>query len=135
MKYIFRSEVDLTFFVVIGLNLFVTLVILLIFKSYFGVAIIGLVVLIIVLLTRSTKYTIDVEQQTLTISSLFNQARLDINKITSINKSSSFLASASASLNRIDIRYLKSSHIISPQKRKHFISILQDINPDIIVNI
>lgn len=63
-----------------------------------------------------------------------NNLSIPISAITKIQKTSSWLASPAASLDRIEILYGKwNSVVISPKDKKGLIAALQSINPKIIV--
>jgi hypothetical protein len=82
-------------------------------------------------LSKTTQYIIN-ENQLLVKSTWIVNERIDISKITKIEKSNSILSSPALSLDRLLVRYNKYDEVlISPKEKKEFIDELLKINPNI----
>lgn len=92
------------------------------------ILILSLIFIIYILL--SNRYTI--EQKELKIRGGFISEKIDINKITKIEKTFNILASPASSLDRLQINYNNGNTIlISPKNKLKFIEELKKINPNI----
>lgn len=91
--------------------------------------------LVIINIYTNTYYTIDDEKLTLRVKSGFLvDSKYDINKITKIRNTRTWLSSPALSMDRIEIsvgRYNKV--VISPQNKAQFISHLTSLNPNITI--
>ena len=91
--------------------------------------------LIIIDIYTKTYYTIDDDKHTLKVKSGFLvNNKYDINKITKIRNTRTWLSSPALSMDRIEItigRYNKV--VISPENKAQFISHLTSLNPNILV--
>lgn len=78
----------------------------------------------------STHYTISGD--TLTVKSILLCEKININDITKISHTRTWLSAPALSLNRIELRYNRGHTIvISPRNESSFISQLRTINPSI----
>lgn len=103
--------------------------------KWFGYLIFISILLLVVFISKSTKYIIN--ENLLTIKSLFVvNTKIDISTIRKIEKTSSILSSPALSLDRIAIRYNKFDEIyISPKEKQLFIDEMLKINPNIEIKI
>ena len=81
----------------------------------------------------NTYYTIDEEKLTLKIKSgILVDTKLDINKITKIRKTRTWLSSPALSMDRLEITTDKHKKaVISPKNKSQFITHLLTLNPNI----
>lgn len=88
---------------------------------------------LIINIYTNTYYTIDEEALTLKVKSGFLvNSKYNINKITHIRKTNTWLSSPALSLDRIEITIDKYNKVvISPKDKAQFIAHLQAINPNI----
>lgn len=88
---------------------------------------------LIINIYTNTYYTIDEETLTLKVKSGFLvNSKYNINKITRIRKTSTWLSSPALSLDRIEITTGRYNRVvISPKDKAQFIAHLQAINPNI----
>jgi hypothetical protein len=78
-----------------------------------------------------TRYKVEEIQLKVNCSFIVNTA-VDINSISKIQRSNSFLSSPATSFDRIEIIYNKfESLIISPAEKQSFVETLKQINPKI----
>ena len=79
-------------------------------------------------------YTIEGEVLQVRVGHFLKQ-NFDIGKMTEINKSRTILSSPAASLDRIELRFGSDYPlVISPRRKKEFISHLLSVNPNIKVD-
>ncbi len=94
-------------------------------------------VFLIINIYTNTYYSIDEDKLTLRIKSGFIiNYKYDINKITKIRSTRTWLSSPALSLDRIELtigRYNKV--VISPKHKAQFINHLKALNPDILVEV
>ena len=91
--------------------------------------------LIVAHIYTSTYYNIDDDSHTLNVKSgvIYNY-KYDINKITKIRHTRTWLSSPALSLDRIEITIGKYNKVvISPRDKAQFIRHLQSLNPSIII--
>ena len=83
----------------------------------------------------NTFYTIDEKKQILRVKSgVFVDSKYDINKITSVRETHTWLSSPALSLDRLEIKIgEKRKVIISPNNKTEFINHLLKLNPKIMV--
>ncbi|MBS7332625.1 MAG: PH domain-containing protein [Weeksellaceae bacterium] len=98
-----------------------------------GTIVIGILFIFMTYLLFSTVYTIDSYSKKLVIQSGFIfHKKIDIEHIKAIKKSRSWISSPALSIDRIEISYnTYDSVLISPKNREQFIQELQQINPNI----
>ena len=94
-------------------------------------------VFLIINIYTNTYYTIDEETLTLKVKSGFIvNSKYNINKITRIRKTNTWLSSPALSLDRIEITTGRYNRVvISPKDKAQFIAHLQAINPNISVEL
>lgn len=86
---------------------------------------------LILIFSKTTRYII-IENQLIVKSTWIVNERIDISKITKIEKSNSVLSSPALSLDRLSVRYNKYDEVlISPKEKKAFIDELLKANPNI----
>lgn len=96
--------------------------------GYLGMA---LIVLVVLFVSKTTRYIIDENQLTVKSMWIVNN-KIDISKIRKVEKSSSVLSSPALSLDRILIRFNKFDEVyISPSEKQSFVKDLLEVNPDI----
>jgi len=99
--------------------------------EWIGLLGLGLVVGLILVLSKTTRYIIN-ENQLIVQSAWIVNERIDIFKISKIEKSNSVLSSPALSLDRLRIRYNRYDEIlISPKEKNEFLDELLKINPAI----
>lgn len=139
---IYRSKIDLRLLLFIIVSLLCSLLIPIITDPHMSTTILLLLILsitapslIIVNIYTKTYYTVDNENLTLRVKSGFLvDSKYDINKITKIRNTRTWLSAPALSMDRIEItigRYNKV--VISPKDKVQFISHLTSLNPRIIV--
>lgn len=103
--------------------------------EWFGYLLLGLIVMFIVFVSKTTRYIINENQLIVKCMFIVNE-RIEINKIRKIEKTNSILSSPALSLDRIAIKYNKFDDIyISPKEKQLFVEELLKINPEIVVAI
>lgn len=134
---IFRSKVDSSFYVLLGMQALVSTIIpLIVAKSIVGTVLIGALFVFLFKLLHSIKYSIDLNNSVIHISGfIFYNYTVSINSVKSISKNKSVKSAPAASFDRISLDTKHKSYIISPQNQKEFIHLLKQINPSIEVNI
>lgn len=97
-----------------------------------GTIVIVVLFVFITYLLLSTVYTINNNSKKLVVKSGYFYRKIDIEHIKTIKKSKSWISSPALSIDRIEISYNKyDSVLISPKNREQFIQELQQINPNI----
>lgn len=97
-----------------------------------GTIVIVVLFVFITYLLLSTVYTINNNSKKLVVKSGYFYRKIDIEHIKTIKKSKSWISSPTLSIDRIEISYNKyDSVLISPKNREQFIQELQQINPNI----
>lgn len=127
---VFKSKIDWWFGLFLVYPIFMSIKNILEGKLY---GLIGLctVVGLILIFSKTTRYIIN-ENQLIVKSTWIVNERIDISKITKIEKSNSILSSPALSLDRLRIRYNKYDEVlISPKEKKAFIDELLKVNPNI----
>ena len=131
---VFKSKIDLWFGLVLVYPIFVSIKSLL-FGEWIGLIGLGVVVGLILFLSKTTRYIIN-ENQLIIKSTWIVNVRIDISKITKIEKSNSVLSSPALSLDRLRIRYNKYDEIlISPKEKNEFIDQLLKFNSNIEIKV
>ncbi|NHM01964.1 PH domain-containing protein [Flavobacterium difficile] len=99
--------------------------------NLYGLIGLSVVVGLILIFSKTTRYII-IENQLIVKSTWIVNERIDISKITKIEKSNSVLSSPALSLDRLSVRYNKYDEVlISPKEKKAFIDELLKANPNI----
>lgn len=99
--------------------------------NLYGLIGLSVVVGLILIFSKTTRYII-IENQLIVKSTWIVNERIDISKITKIEKSNSVLSSPALSLDRLSVRYDKYEEVlISPKEKKAFIDELLKANPNI----
>lgn len=97
-----------------------------------GTIVIVVLFVFITYLLLSTVYTINNNSKKLVVKSGYFYRKIDIEHIKTIKKSKSWISSPALSIDRIEISYNKyDSVLISPKNREQFVQELQQINPNI----
>ena len=104
-------------------------------SEWYGYMGLFIIILLIIIASKVTKYIISENQ--LTIQCFFYvNAKIDILKIKKIEKTNTILSSPALSFDRIRINYNKYGEIfISPKEKQTFINQLLEINPNIQISI
>jgi Bacterial PH domain len=105
--------------------------------DFLGYFVLALLILIIVIVSKTTRYIINVEKMTLNVKSMYivNDV-IDITKIRKIEKTNSILSAPALSLDRLLVKYNKFDEVyISPKEKQIFIEELLKINSTIEVAI
>ena len=127
---IFKSKIDWWFGLILVYPIFLSITALL-EGEWIGLLGLAGVVGFILILSKTTQYIINENQLIVKSTWIVNQ-RIDISKITKIEKSNSILSSPALSLDRLLVRYNKYDEIlISPKEKIEFIDELLKINPNI----
>ncbi|WP_329805546.1 PH domain-containing protein [Flavobacterium facile] len=127
---VFKSKIDWWFGLVLVYPIFLSIKSML-EGEWIGLLGLGVVVGLILVFSKTTRYIIN-ENQLIVKSTWIVNERIDISKITKIEKSNSVLSSPALSLDRLRIRYNKYDEIlISPKEKKEFTDELLKINPAI----
>lgn len=127
---VFKSKIDWWFGLVLVYPIFVSIKSML-FGEWIGLLGLGVVVGLIFVFSKTTRYIIN-ENQLIVKSTWIVNERIDISKITKIEKSNSILSSPALSLDRLRIRYNKYDEVlISPKEKKAFIDEVLKINPNV----
>jgi Bacterial PH domain len=127
---IFKSKIDWWFGLILVYPIFLSITAIL--KGEW-IGLLGLVGVVgfILILSKTTQYIIN-ENQLIVKSTWIVNERIDISKITKVEKSNSILSSPALSLDRLLVRYNKYDEVlISPKEKKEFIDELLKINPAI----
>jgi hypothetical protein len=127
---VFKSKIDWWFGLILVYPIFLSITALL-EGEWIGLLGLAGVVGFILILSKTTQYIIN-ENQLVVKSTWIVNERIDISKITKIEKSNSILSSPALSLDRLLVRYNKYDEVlISPKEKKEFIDELLKINPNI----
>ena len=127
---IFKSKIDWWFGLILVYPIFLSITALL-EGEWIGLLGLTGVVGFILILSKTTQYIIN-ENQLVVKSTWIVNERIDISKITKVEKSNSILSSPALSLDRLLVRYNKYDEIlISPKEKIEFIDELLKINPNI----
>ncbi len=127
---IFKSKIDWWFGLILVYPIFLSITALL-EGEWIGLLGLAGVVGFILILSKTTQYIIN-ENQLVVKSTWIVNERIDISKITKIEKSNSILSSPALSLDRLLVRYNKYDEVlISPKEKIEFINELLKINPTI----
>lgn len=127
---VFKSKIDWWFGLILVYPIFLSIKAM-VEGEWLGL--LGLVAAIgfILFLSKTTQYIIN-ENQLIVKSTWIVNERIDISKITKVEKSNSILSSPALSLDRLLVRYNKYDEVlISPKEKKEFIDELLKINPTI----
>lgn len=127
---VFKSKIDWWFGLILVYPIFLSIKAML-EGEWLGLLGLAAVVGFILILSKTTQYIID-ENQLIVKSTWIVNERIDISKITKVEKSNSILSSPALSLDRLLVRYNKYDEVlISPKEKKEFIDELLKINPTI----
>ncbi len=128
---IYKSKVDKALLFPIILVISVLCFMMLYAGSWSGLVIVLLVALLVADIFLRTQYKVE-DLQLKVNCSFFVNTTVDINSISKIQRSTSFLSSPATSFDRIEIIYNKfESLIISPADKQSFVETLKQINPKI----
>ncbi|NBP68435.1 MAG: hypothetical protein EBU52_06780 [Cytophagia bacterium] len=128
---IYKSKIDKALLFPIILVISVLCFMMLYAGSWSGLVIVLLVALLVGDIFLRTRYKVEDLQLKVNCSFIVNTA-VDINSISKIQRSTSFLSSPATSFDRIEIIYNKfESLIISPADKQSFVETLKQINPKI----
>lgn len=127
---VFKSKIDWWFGLILVYPIFLSIKAML-EGEWIGLLGLTGVVGFILILSKTTQYIIN-ENQLVVKSTWIVNERIDISKITKIEKSNSILSSPALSLDRLLVRYNKYDEVlISPRDKTEFIDELLKINPAI----
>ncbi|GEC78896.1 PH domain-containing protein [Flavobacterium aquatile] len=127
---VFKSKIDWWFGLILVYPIFLSIKAML-EGEWVGLLGLAAVVGFILILSKTTQYIIN-ENQLIVKSTWIVNERIDISKITKVEKSNSILSSPALSLDRLLVRYNKYDEVlISPKEKKEFIDELLKINPTI----
>ena len=127
---VFKSKIDWWFGLILVYPTFLSIKAML-EGEWLGLLGLATVVGFILFLSKTTQYIIN-ENQLIVKSTWIVNERIDISKITKVEKSNSILSSPALSLDRLLVRYNKYDEVlISPKEKKEFIDELLKINPTI----
>lgn len=127
---VFKSKIDWWFGLILVYPIFLSIKAML-EGDWIGLLGLTGVVGFILILSMTTRYIIN-ENQLIVKSTWILNERIDISKITKVEKSNSILSSPTLSLDRLLVRYNKYDEVlISPKEKKEFIDELLKINPTI----
>jgi hypothetical protein len=127
---VFKSKIDWWFGLALVYPIFLSIMSML-EGEWIGLLGLVVVVMLVLIFSKTTRYIIN-ENQLIVKSTWIVNERIDISKITKIEKSNSILSSPALSLDRLRIRYNRFDEIlISPKEKKEFIDVLLKINPSI----
>ena len=127
---VFKSKIDWWFGLILVYPIFLSITAILKGEWIGFLGLVGVVGFILIL-SMTTQYIIN-ENQLIVKSTWIVNERIDISKITKIEKSNSILSSPALSLDRLLVRYNKYDEVlISPKEKKEFIDELLKINPAI----
>ncbi len=103
--------------------------------NWIAIAILLPVILFVVHMFLTTKYTIEGDNLVIKCGFLYHKT-IDINTIRRIAETNNLLSSPATSLDRLEILYGKfDSVLISPRRKAEFINDIKRINPGIEVNL
>lgn len=132
MKTVYKSGISWGLVTFIALVILLCYLFILFLLPWIGVILLLITTVFIVDVFANTRYTI--EGKTLRVQcGIFYKAQFDIERITTISKSTSLESSPAASMNRIQLRFSRQTLIISPRQQQVFIDYLLSINPHIVV--
>jgi general stress protein CsbA len=132
---VYKSKVDKALLFPIMIVILVLCFTMVYAGSWLGLVIVLMVALLVADIFLRTRYKIEEIKLKVNCSFLVNTL-VDINSISRIQRSTSFLSSPATSFDRIEIIYNKfESLIISPADKRSFIEALKQINPRIEINI
>lgn len=127
---VFKSKIDWWFGLILIYPIFMCIKSML-SGEWIGFVGIGVVVGLILIFSKTTQYIL-FENQLIVKSTWIVNERIDISKITKIEKTNSILSSPALSLDRLRIRYNKYDEIlISPKEKKAFMDEVLKINPNV----
>jgi hypothetical protein len=127
---VFKSKIDWWFGLILVYPIFLSIKAML-EGEWLGLLGLAAVVGFILFLSKTTQYIIN-ENQLIVKSTWIVNERIDISKITKVEKSNSILSSPALSLDRLLVRYNKYDEVlISPKEKKEFLDELLKINPTI----
>lgn len=127
---VFKSKIDWWFGLILVYPIFLSITAILKGEWIGFLGLVGVVGFILIL-SMTTQYIIN-ENQLVVKSTWIVNERIDISKITKIEKSNSILSSPALSLDRLLVRYNKYDEVlISPKEKIEFINELLKINPNI----
>ena len=127
---IFKSKIDWWLGLILVYPIFLSITAILKGEWIGFLGLVGVVGFILIL-SKTTQYIIN-ENQLIVKSTWIVNERIDISKITKIEKSNSILSSPALSLDRLLVRYNKYDEVlISPKEKIEFINELLKINPNI----
>ena len=127
---VFKSKIDWWFGLLLVYPIFMSVKSMLL-GEWVGLLGLSIVVVLILFFSKTTRYIIN-DNQLIVMSTWIVYERIDISKITKIEKTNSILSSPALSLDRIRIRYNKYDEVlISPKVKKEFIDELLKVNPTI----
>lgn len=127
---VFKSKIDWWFGLVLVYPIFLSIKTIL-EGEWMGLLGLGVVVGLILVFSKTTRYIIN-KNQLIVKSTWIVYERIDISKISKIEKSNSILSSPALSLDRFRIRYNKYDEVlISPKEKEEFIDELLKVNPNI----
>ena len=136
----YKSKVDLFAPVGLGFSLLISIAFSISAMSTSGVIAMTIGCLLfyvaIMYLINSTSYTIDNVTKRLLIKSAFTHQDYNMLKIKAIKRSSSILSNTtSSSLDRIALKFPKEEIIISPKDKQDFIAHIQQLHPEVRIDI
>jgi len=127
---VFKSKIDWWFGLLLVYPIFMSVKSMLL-GEWVGLLGLSIVVVLILFFSKTTRYII-IDNQLIVMSTWVVYERIDIFKITKIEKTNSILSSPALSLDRIRIRYNKYDEVlISPKVKKEFVDELLKVNPTI----
>lgn len=127
---VFKSKIDWWFGLLLVYPIFMSVKSMLL-GEWVGLLGLSIVVVLILFFSKTTRYIIN-DNQLIVMSTWVVYERIDISKITKIEKTNSILSSPALSLDRIRIRYNKYDEVlISPKVKKEFVDELLKVNPTI----
>lgn len=127
---VFKSKIDWWFGLLLVYPIFMSVKSMLL-GEWVGLLGLSIVVVLILFFSKTTRYIIN-DNQLIVKSTWVVYERIDISKITKIEKTNSILSSPALSLDRIRIRYNKYDEVlISPKVKKEFVDELLKVKPTI----
>ena len=134
MNKVFPTKVDLILFLPPVLILSVLSIFLTFSQEWPAVVIVLVVLLFILYLIRSIKYTIEGKNLRVQCGFFINKI-ISIDSITTIHETNMMLSAPAASLDRLEIVYnTNNSVLISPDNKDAFIKEILELNPSVKVN-
>lgn len=136
----YKSKVDLFAPVGLGISLLISIAFSISAMTTSGIIAmtIGCVLFFVAFmyLINSTSYTVDNDTKRLVIKSAFTYQDYNVLKIKIIKRSSSILSNTkSSSLDRIALKFPKEEVIISPKDKHAFIAHIQQLHPEVRIEI